>query len=58
VQWFNDAGFAGDYQNFPVQTSKVQLEKRILEQRLYQTECVDFVIEKMKYNYSVNAVLG
>jgi len=23
VQWFTDAEFAGDYQNFPVQTSKV-----------------------------------
>jgi len=30
VQWFNDVGFAGNYQNFPEQTSKVQLEKRIL----------------------------
>ena len=46
VQWFNDVGFAGNYQNFPEQTSKVQLEKRILEQKLYHTEWVDFIIEK------------
>ncbi len=46
VQWFNDVEFAGDYQHFPVQTSKVQLEKRILEQKVYQTEWVDFIIEK------------
>jgi ribosomal-protein-alanine N-acetyltransferase len=41
VQWFNDVEF-GDYQHFPAQTSRVQLEKRILE----QTEWVDFIIEK------------
>ena len=46
VQWFNDVEFAGDYQHFPVQTSKVQLEKRILEQKISQTEWVDFIIEK------------
>jgi len=46
VQWLNDVEFAGDYQHFPVQISKVQLEKQILEQKLYQTEWVDFVIEK------------
>jgi len=46
AQWLNDVEFAGDYQHFPVQISKVQLEKQILEQKLYQTEWVDFVIEK------------
>jgi len=46
AEWLNDVKFAGDYQNFPEQISKVQLEKRILEQKLYQTEWVDFIIEK------------
>jgi hypothetical protein len=26
LQWFNDVRFAGDYQSFPVQTSRNQLE--------------------------------
>jgi len=46
AQWLNDVEFAGDYQHFPDQISKLQLEKRILEQMLYQTEWVDFIIEK------------
>jgi len=46
VQWLNDAEFAGDFQHFPDQFSKVELERRILEQKLYQTEWVDFIIEK------------
>ena len=46
MQWFNDVKFSGNYQHFPVQVSKVQLEKQIIEQRNYQNEWVDFVIEK------------
>jgi len=46
AQWFNDVEFAGDYQHFPLQISKVQLEKQTLEQRLYQIEWVNFIIEK------------
>jgi RimJ/RimL family protein N-acetyltransferase len=42
AQWFNDVEFAGDYQNFPEQTSRAQLERRILEQK----EWADFIIEK------------
>jgi len=42
AQWFNDVEFAGDYQHFPVQTSRAQLEKRTLE----QTHWTDFIIEK------------
>lgn len=46
AQWLNDAEFAGDFQHFPDQFSKAELERRILEQKLYQTEWVDFIIEK------------
>lgn len=46
VQWLNDVDFAGDYQHFPDQISKAELEKRIVEQRLYENEWVDYVIEK------------
>ncbi len=46
TQWFNDVEFVGDYQHFPVQVSKVQLEKQIVEQRNYQNEWVDFILEK------------
>lgn len=46
VQWLNDVEFAGDYQHFPLQTSKAQLERQITEQKNYQHEWVDFVIEK------------
>ncbi len=46
AEWLNDVKFAGDYQNFPNQISRVQLEKRIVEQKLYQIEWVDFIIEK------------
>jgi RimJ/RimL family protein N-acetyltransferase len=45
-QWLNDVKFAGDYQNFPVQTSYAQLEKRVTEQKNYENEWVDFIIEK------------
>jgi len=41
AQWFNDARFTGNHQNFPVQTSKAQLEKRMIEQK----EWIDFIIE-------------
>jgi ribosomal-protein-alanine N-acetyltransferase len=46
VQWLNDVDFADDYQHFPDQISKAELEKRIVEQKLYQNEWVDYVIEK------------
>ncbi|MBX5329090.1 MAG: GNAT family protein [Candidatus Bathyarchaeota archaeon] len=46
AQWLSDVEFAGDYQHFPEQISKAQLEKRILEQKLYQTKWIDFIIEK------------
>jgi len=46
AQWLNDVEFAGDYQHFPVQFSKAELEKRTVEQRLYQTEWVDFLVER------------
>ncbi|MDI6691364.1 MAG: GNAT family protein [Candidatus Bathyarchaeota archaeon] len=50
VQWLNDVEFAGDYQHFPDQLSKAELEKRILEHKLYQIEWVDFIIEKKDGN--------
>jgi RimJ/RimL family protein N-acetyltransferase len=46
AQWLSDVNFAGEYQHFPDQISKDQIEKRITEQKLYQTEWVDFIIEK------------
>jgi aminoglycoside 6'-N-acetyltransferase len=46
AQWLSDVTFAGDYQHFSEQISKGQLEKRIVEQELYQTEWVYFIIEK------------
>jgi len=46
VQWFNDVEFAEDYQHFPVQISKSELEKQITEQEFQGQEWVDFVIEK------------
>jgi len=46
AQWFNDVEFAGDYQHFPVQISKAQLEKRVVEQKIFEMEWVDFMIEK------------
>jgi len=45
VQWLNDVNFA-EYQRFPDQISKEQLEKRIVEQRFYHAEWVDFIMEK------------
>jgi RimJ/RimL family protein N-acetyltransferase len=44
--WLSDVNFAGEYQHFPDQISKDQLEERVVEQKLYQTEWVDFIIEK------------
>jgi len=38
VQWVNDVRFAGDYQHFPVQITGNQLERQILEHRLYGLE--------------------
>jgi RimJ/RimL family protein N-acetyltransferase len=46
LQWFNDAKFAGDYQSFPVQASKNQLEPQVPEHKLYGHEWVTFIIEK------------
>jgi len=46
VHWLNDVEFAGDYQHFPSQISKAQLERQITEQKNYQHEWVDFIIEK------------
>ena len=46
VQWFNDVRFAGDYQHFPVQITSSQIERQIVEQRLYGHEWVDFLVEK------------
>jgi RimJ/RimL family protein N-acetyltransferase len=46
AHWLNDVEFAVDFQHFPDQLSKVELERRILEHKLYQTEWIDFIIEK------------
>lgn len=46
AHWLNDVEFAGDFQHFPDQLSKIELERRILEHKLYQTEWIDFIIEK------------
>jgi len=46
VQWFNNVRFAGAYQNFPVQITSNQLEKQIVEHKLYGQEWVDFLVEK------------
>ena len=45
-QWFNDASFAGNYANFPIQTSLNQLEPQIVEHKLYGHEWVNFIVEK------------
>jgi RimJ/RimL family protein N-acetyltransferase len=46
LQWFNDVRFAGEYQSFPVQTSRNQLELQISEHKLYGHEWVNFIVEK------------
>jgi len=46
VRWFSDVRFAGDYEHFPVQVTKEQLEKQVVERKLYEQEWVDFIIEK------------
>jgi RimJ/RimL family protein N-acetyltransferase len=46
AQWLNDVRFSGDYQSFPVQFSKNELEPQVLERKLYGQEWVNFVIEK------------
>ena len=46
LQWFSDVRFAGDYQSFPVQTSRNQLEQQISEHKLYGHEWVNFIVEK------------
>ena len=46
AEWFNDVEFVGQYSDFPEQTSKAQLEKRMLEPQIPQMEWVDFLIQK------------
>jgi hypothetical protein len=46
VRWFNDVSFAGDYQHFPVQVTRGRLEKQVTEQKLYEQEWVNSIIEK------------
>jgi len=46
AQWFNDPEFLGEYQDFPNQVSKLQLEKRISEPLSSPMQWVDFIIEK------------
>jgi len=46
VQWFNDVRFAGDYQHFPSQITSNELERQIVEQKLYGHEWVNFIVEK------------
>lgn len=46
AQWFNDVGFIGDYQSFPIQVSRNQLEAQVLEHKLYGHEWVNFIVEK------------
>jgi hypothetical protein len=46
VRWFNDVSFAGDYQHLPVQVTRERLEKQVTEQRLYEQEWVNSIIEK------------
>ncbi|NWG10736.1 GNAT family N-acetyltransferase [Candidatus Bathyarchaeota archaeon] len=50
VQWLNNVNFGGDYQHFPDQITKAKLEKRIVEQKLYEHEWVDFIVEKKDGN--------
>jgi hypothetical protein len=38
AEWFNDVRFAGDYQHFPVQTSKAEIEGRLITRKLYHQE--------------------
>jgi RimJ/RimL family protein N-acetyltransferase len=46
AQWLNDSEFQGEYQDFPTQISKAQLEKRISEPLASPMQWVDFIIEK------------
>jgi ribosomal-protein-alanine N-acetyltransferase len=46
LQWFSDVRFAGDYQSFPDQVSKSELEPQIVEHKLYGHEWVHFIVEK------------
>jgi len=46
AQWFSDPTFQGEYQDFPTQISKVDLERRMLEPKIPQMQWVDFLIEK------------
>jgi ribosomal-protein-alanine N-acetyltransferase len=46
LQWFNDVRFTGDYQSFPGQVSKSELEPQIVEHKLYGHEWVNFIVEK------------
>jgi RimJ/RimL family protein N-acetyltransferase len=45
AEWFNDPGFAGEYQHFPVQVPEAHFDKRIREHELHHSEWVDFIVE-------------
>ena len=46
MQWLNDVQLAGDYMNFPIQTSRADLERQVLEHRQYGAEWVYLMVEK------------
>jgi len=46
AQWFNDPEFQGEYQDFPTQVSRAQLEKQVFEPQVPQMQWTDFIIEK------------
>jgi len=46
TKWFNDPEFVGEYQDFPVQTPKHLLEKRVFEPKIPELEWKHFIIEK------------
>jgi hypothetical protein len=40
AQWFNSADFADNYQHFPEQVTRIQLEKQIIEHKNHENERV------------------
>lgn len=48
AEWFNDPEFNGEFQHFPVQVPRAQLERRIHEHSLYGAEWVDFIAANTK----------
>jgi len=46
ARWLNDQDFHGEYQDFPTQLSRSQLEKQIRDPLSSPLQWVDFVIEK------------